>query len=166
MPTSLIQTESILAIDIGAATTRAIFFDVVEGQYRFIAIGQAPTTAEAPYKHVGIGVREAIRNLQAVLGATLLGPQDDNLIVPSQPDGSGVDAVVATISAGPTMRTVIAGLLPDVSLQSARRLAESTYAQIVDTLSLADRRKPDVAVVGHDHSPLGVGFDAPDSEIV
>lgn len=143
MPTSLIQTESILAIDIGAATTRAIFFDVVEGQYRFIAIGQAPTTAEAPYKHVGIGVREAIRNLQAVLGATLLGPQDDNLIVPSQPDGSGVDAVVATISAGPTMRTVIAGLLPDVSLQSARRLAESTYAQIVDTLSLADRRKPD-----------------------
>ncbi|MBE7535738.1 MAG: glutamate mutase L [Anaerolineales bacterium] len=143
MPTSLIQTESILAIDIGAAATRAIFFDVVEGQYRFIAIGQAPTTAEAPYKHVGIGVREAIRNLQAVLGATLLGPQDDNLIVPSQPDGSGVDAVVATISAGPTMRTVIAGLLPDVSLQSARRLAESTYTQIVDTLSLADRRKPD-----------------------
>lgn len=143
MPTSLIQTESILAIDIGAATTRAIFFDVVEGQYRFIAIGQAPTTAEAPYKHVGIGVREAIRNLQAVLGATLLGPQDDNLIVPSQPDGSGVDAVVATISAGPTMRTVIAGLLPDVSLQSARRLAASTYVQIVDTLSLADRRKPD-----------------------
>lgn len=143
MPTSLIQTESILAIDIGAATTRAVLFDVVEGQYRFIAIGQAPTTAEAPYKHVGIGVREAIRSLQAVLGVTLLGSQDDNLIVPSQPDGSGVDAVVATISAGPTMRTVVAGLLPDVSLQSARRLAESTYTQIVDTLSLADRRKPD-----------------------
>ncbi len=143
MPTSLVQNESILAIDVGAAVTRAAFFDVVEGQYRFVAAGQAPTTAEAPYKNIGIGVREAIKNLQTVLGATLLGTPDENLIAPSQPDGSGVDAVVATISAGPSVRTVVAGLLPDVSLHSARRLAESTYSRIVETLDLSDRRKPD-----------------------
>ncbi len=143
MPTSLVQNESILAIDVGAAVTRAAFFDVVEGQYRFIAAGQAPSTAEAPYKDVGIGVREAIRNLQSILGTTLLGQQDDNLIAPSQADGSGVDAVVATMSAGPAVRTVVAGLLPDVSLHSARRLAESTYSRLVETLDLSDRRKPD-----------------------
>lgn len=143
MPTSLVQNESILAIDVGAAMTRAAFFDVVEGQYRFVAAGQAPTTAEAPFKNVGIGVREAVKNLQAILGTTLLGPQDDNLIAPSQPDGSGVDAVVATISAGPAARTVVAGLLPDVSLHSARRLAETTYSRVVETLDLSDRRKPD-----------------------
>ncbi len=143
MPTSLVQNESILAIDVGAAVTRVAFFDVVEGEYRFVAAGQAPTTAEAPFKDVGIGVREAIRNLQSVLGNKLLGPQDDNLIAPSQPDGSGVDAVVATMSAGPAVKTVVAGLLPDVSLQSVRRLAESTYSRIVESLDLSDRRKPE-----------------------
>ena len=60
-----------------------------------------------------------------------------------QPDGSGVDAVVATVSAGPAVKTVVVGLLSDVSLQSARRLAESTYSRVVDTLDLSDHRKPD-----------------------
>ena len=143
MPASLVQTESILGIDVGAAVTRAVLFDVVEGQYRFVASGQAPSTAEAPFKDIGIGVREAITNLQKVTGATLLGAHDNNLIAPSQPDGSGVDAVVATISAGPAVKTVVVGLLSDVSLQSARRLAESTYARIVDTLDLSDQRRPD-----------------------
>ncbi|HXF84354.1 MAG TPA: glutamate mutase L [Anaerolineales bacterium] len=142
MSASLVQNESILAIEVGAATTRAVLFDVVEGQYRFVASGQAPSTAEAPFKNIGIGVREAILNLQNVTGTKLLG-QDDNLIAPAQPDGSGVDAVVATISAGPPVRTVIAGLLPDVSLQSARHLAETTYARIVETLDLSDHRRPD-----------------------
>jgi len=143
MPASLVQNESILGIDVGAAVTRAVLFDVVEGQYRFVASGQAPSTAEAPFKDVGLGVREAIRNLQSVTGSMLIGPNDNNLISPSQPDGSGVDAVVATISAGPAVKTVVVGLLPDVTLQSARRLAETTYSRIVETLDLSDRRKPD-----------------------
>src|ERR1041385_7564159 len=143
MPASLIQNESILAIDVGATVTRAVLFDVVEGQYRFVASGQAPSTAEAPFKDIGIGVREAITNLQKITGAALLGPHDNNLIAPSQPDGSGVDAVVATISAGPAAKTIVAGLLSDVSVQSARRLAESTYSRIIDTLDLSDHRRPD-----------------------
>jgi hypothetical protein len=143
MPASLVQNESILAIDVGAAVTRAVLFDVVEGQYRFVASGQAPSTAEAPFRDIGIGVREAIDNLQKVTGATLLGSHDNNLIAPAQPDGSGVDAVVATISAGPAVKTVVVGLLSDVSLQSARRLAESTYSRVVETLDLSDQRKPD-----------------------
>jgi hypothetical protein len=143
MPASLVQNESILAIDVGATVTRAVLFDVVEGQYRFVASGQAPSTAEAPLKDIGIGVREAITNLQNITGAALLGAQDNNLIAPSQPDGSGVDAVVATVSAGPAVKTVVVGLLPDVSLQSARRLVESTYSRVVDTLDLSDHRKPD-----------------------
>jgi len=142
MPTSLVQNESILAIEVGTAVTRAVLFDVVEGQYRFLASGQAPSTAEAPFGDIGIGVREALTNLQNVTGSSLLG-QDNDLIAPSQPDGTGVDAVVAVISAGPIVRTVIVGLLPDVSVQSARRLAESTYARVVDSLDLSDQRKPD-----------------------
>lgn len=142
MPTSLVQNESILAIEIGTAVTRAVLFDVVEGQYRFVASGKAPSTAESPFRDIGIGVREAITSLQDVTGGTLLGP-DNNLIAPSQADGSGVDSVVATISTGPVVRTVVVGLLSDVSVQSARRLAESTYARVVEALDLSDHRKSD-----------------------
>jgi len=142
MPASLVQNESILAIDVGTAVTRALFFDVVEGVYRFVAAGQAPSTAEAPFRDIGIGIREAITNLQNVIGAKLLNP-GNGLISPSQPDGSGVDAVIATISAGPVVKTVVVGLLSDVSLQSARKLAETTYSRIVETLDLSDHRKPE-----------------------
>ncbi|NJC97501.1 MAG: hypothetical protein C3F07_21375 [Anaerolineales bacterium] len=147
MPTSLVQNESILALEVGAAVTRAVLFDVVEGQYRFVASGQAPSTAEAPFKDIGIGVREAISSLQEITGGTLL-DQDNNLISPARADGSGVDAVVATVSAGPAVKTVVVGLLSDVSLESAKRLAETTYARIVDALDLSDHRKPDQQLDG------------------
>ena len=142
MPTSLIDGNSLLAVDVGAANTRAVLFDVVEGEYRFVASGSAPSTAESPFKDVSEGVRDAIMNVQAVIGKSLLNDARD-LITPSQPNGSGVDALVVTLSAGPSIKAVLVGLLKDVSLESARRLTESTYARIVETISLSDRRKPD-----------------------
>jgi hypothetical protein len=111
MPASLVQNESILAIEVGAAVTRAVLFDVVEGQYRFVASGQAPSTAEAPFKDIGLGVRAAITNFQNITGSILLG-QDNGLIAPAQPDGSGVDAVVATLSAAPACGPSLSGCLP------------------------------------------------------
>lgn len=142
MPTSLVETNSLLAVDVGASVTRAVLFDVVEGKYRFIAVGQAPSTAEAPFKDIGLGVRAAIEHLQTVTGRSFLGAER-NLVMPMQADGSGVDLFAATLSAGPTLKTAIAGLLSDVSVQSARRLAETTYARIVETFGLNDHRKPE-----------------------
>ncbi len=46
--TSLVDAESVLAIDIGSLNTRTLLFDVVDGQYHFIASSTAPTTATAP----------------------------------------------------------------------------------------------------------------------
>ena len=142
MPTSLIEGESLLAVDVGATTTRAVLFDVVEGNYRFIAIGQSPTTAEAPFRDIGLGVREAIASIQSITGRTFLN-KDRVLISPAQADGTGVDTFVATLSAGPAVRAVIVGLLSDVSVESARRLLETTYCRVVETFSLSDRRRAD-----------------------
>ena len=141
MPTSLVDADSFLAVDVGAATTRATLFDVVEGYYRFIASGQAATTAIAPFKNIGEGVHQAIGNLEAITGRTLL---DANLrlIIPSQ-GGSGVDTFAATLSAGPAIKTVVVGLLADVSFESAQRLARTTYTQVVETIGMNDRRKPE-----------------------
>jgi hypothetical protein len=147
MPSSLVDGNSLLALDVGAANTRAIFFDVVEGEYRFVASGSAVSTAEMPYKDVSEGARNAIEKLQSVLGKLLL-DGNRNLITPSQANGVGVDSLVVTLSAGPAIRTVIVGLLKDVSLESARRLAESTYARVVETIGMSDQRKPDQQIDG------------------
>src|ERR1700690_1682331 len=145
MPSSLTQGDSLLAVDIGGANTRAVLFDVVEGEYRFLASSSATSTAEAPFKDVSEGVRNAIASLQTITGRTML-DAERRVITPIQADGSGVDIFVSTLSAGPALKTVIVGLLSDVSLESARRLAETTYTRIVDSIGINDHRKPDVQI--------------------
>lgn len=142
MPVSLLEDSSLLAVNVGASSTRAVLFDVVEGQYRFVASGQAPSTIDAPYKDAMLGVNQSIISLQTVTGRVML-DQNNQLITPTQPDGSGVDYFAATLSAGTPLRTVLVGLLSDVSMQSARRLAETTYLHVVDTFDLNDARKAD-----------------------
>ncbi len=142
MPVSLVSGDSILAVDVGGANTRAVLFDVVEGQYRFVAASTAPSTAEAPFKDIGEGVRNAIAGLQDMTGRTLM-DANHRLLTPTQPDGSGVDAFVATLSAGRALKTVIVGLLSDVSLASARRLAETSYTRVIESLGIDDDRQPD-----------------------
>lgn len=142
MPASLVQGDSLLAVEIGGANTHAVLFDVVEGEYRFLAASSAPSTAEAPVRDVSEGVRNAIASLQSVTGRVLL-DGERRLITPSQADGTGVDAFVATISAGPALKTVVVGLLADVSLESARRLAETSYSRVMDSMGIHDRRTAD-----------------------
>ncbi|MBN1146767.1 MAG: glutamate mutase L [Anaerolineales bacterium] len=145
MTTSLIDVDSFLVVDVGSISTRAILFDVVDGRYRFVASGTVPSTADAPYRSVSEGVRMAIDRLQNITGRILIGA-DEQLIIPSAPDGSGVDKFAATISAGPPLKVVVIGLLEDVSLESARRLAATTYARVMHTISLNDRRKVDARI--------------------
>ena len=140
MPTSLIDADSVLAIEIGTVSTRVILFDVVDGRYRFLGQGSVPTTAYAPINDVSVGVKEALDQLHDITGRVFFNP-GGQLEIPSQPDGTGVDACVATVSVGPPLKVVAIGLLEDISTESAKNLASTTYAQIVETMSLNDRRK-------------------------
>ncbi len=137
--------ESLLAVDIGSAHTRAMLFDIAADRYMFVAQGRSPSTAAAPFRDISEGLRLAIEELQKITGRVLIG-KDERLILPSQPDGSGVDALVSTISAGPAVSIVAAGLLDDLSLESARRLAGTTYARIAESIGINDRRKTEVQI--------------------
>jgi len=137
-----VPTPIILAVDIGAANTRASLFDIVNGVYRLVAHGTAPTTVEPPYLDISEGLRHALLHIQDATGRTLLN-ENSRLIMPATPDDNGVDAVVATASAGPVIRTALVGLLPEVSLDSARRTAETAYISVIETLSLSDQRRED-----------------------
>jgi hypothetical protein len=139
MPTSLIDADSVLAIEIGTVSTRVILFDVVEGRYRFLGQGIVPTTMGAPSNDVSVGVKAALDQLHDITGRVLF-DAGGQLIVPSQANGSGVDACVATVSVGPPLKVVAIGLLEDLSAESAKNLASTTYARVVEKMSLNDRR--------------------------
>lgn len=145
MATSKITAESLLAIDIGTTKTRTILFDVVDGQYHFIAAGSSETTARAPINDVSVGVRNALAHLQTITGRQFF-DSNWNLIVPSTADGLGVDRISVTMSTGKPLTVVVAGLLDEVSVASARRLAAATYGKVVNSIGLNDRRKLDARI--------------------
>lgn len=143
MTTSLVDAESVLVLDLGTLHTRALLFDVVDGQYRFVASGMAATTANAPYHDVREGVHSAVLQLQEITGR-IFSDLEARLIVPTQPNGEGVDRLVIVSSVGPELRIVTLGLLDEVSVESANRLAATTCGRIVESIGLNDRRKPEV----------------------
>ena len=144
MSPSIVDAQSVLAIDIGSIHTRALLFDVVDGQYRFIGANRAVTTASAPYFDISEGIHQAILRLQDVTGRVFV--EEEKLILPGRQDGAGVDQLVITFSAGPTLNMVILGLLEEVSLESAQRLASSAQVLVTEAIGLNDRRKTEVQI--------------------
>jgi len=145
MTISLVDAESVLALDIGSVYTRAMLFDVVDGQYRFLGAGVAPTTAGAPFYDVSEGMHRALEKLQDVTGRSLFNAQGQ-LILPSQPDGNGIDQMMAVFTAGPELRMVTIGLLETASLESANHLAGLIYGKLVESIGLNDRRRTETQV--------------------
>jgi hypothetical protein len=145
MPVSRTDVESFLAVDLGTLNTRASLFDVVDGEYHYIATGIAPSTVDAPFNDIGECVHNAISSLQEISGRVMLS-KESRVVIPTNPEGIGVDRMVMTYSAGPELRLMIAGLLPEVSLGSAQRLAQTIRSKVVETVSINDRRKPEIQV--------------------
>src|SRR4051812_20389250 len=133
---------SVLAVDIGSLHTRAVLFDVLGGEYRFIARSSAATTAEAPSSDVTAGVSNAVRELEQITGRRLT--DDTRLRIPQRRDGSGIDLFIATSSAAPALRMVVAAVSEDISEKSAMQAARSAYTQVVSRITL-DEGIQDVA---------------------
>ncbi len=132
---------SLITIDVGSVNTRAQFFDSVEGRYRFVAAGEAPSTTGAPAQDLNLGVLEALEHLQEITGRTLVAERG-LIISPDTEDGVGANSVATTFSGGLPLKVVTVGLLEGVSLHSVNNLVNSSYCQIVESLSLNDRRRP------------------------
>ncbi|HLF02915.1 MAG TPA: glutamate mutase L, partial [Anaerolineales bacterium] len=100
----------------------------------------ARSTAEPPFSYMGEGLRQAMDQLVNLTGR-LLADDSDRLIIPSRPDGAGIDSFAASASVGKPLRTVLVGLMPNISLASAERVATSAHVLILDRIGLGDRRK-------------------------
>ena len=139
---------SILVADCGSTTTTVALIERAHGHYRLVARGEAISTHRPPWSSAAVGVREAIRQIEELVGRRLLS-QTGALMRPRIPTGDGVDVFVAVSSAGRPMRVALAGLTRDMSLASAQRAVAGTYVLITGTMALdegAAQRDPDVRI--------------------
>lgn len=139
------RTGSILTVDFGNVTTRALLLDVVEGGYQLIAQTETRTTAEFPAGDVTVGMNRALNDLSILTGRTLL-DTNDRLITPETTERAGVDTLLTTASIGRPLRTVLIGLVPAVSIASGLRAIAGTYIDIVETISLDDTRSEEAQI--------------------
>jgi uncharacterized protein (TIGR01319 family) len=129
--------NSILSADFGSVNTRVVLLDLVGGRFRLLARTQTFTTADPPLVDVSIGLRRAVAEMSTLIDRPLL--RGEELATSKQFEG-GIDVFLATASGGRPMKTVLVGLMPDVSVASGRRALTTTYVEVTETLSLADIR--------------------------
>ncbi|MCX7625591.1 MAG: glutamate mutase L [Candidatus Sumerlaeaceae bacterium] len=128
----------VLATDCGSTTTKAILIARTPNGYRLMARGEAPTTVEAPFDDVTVGVANAVRELEEVTGRRLL-DEAGRLIRPAR-QGEGVDAYVSTSSAGGGLQMLVMGVVRSMTAESAQRAALGAGAIVMDTICSNDRR--------------------------
>lgn len=134
------EINSILATDCGSTTTKAILIEKVEGEYRLIVRGEAPTTVEKPFEDVTAGARNAIREVEELSGKSFL--NDDGVMTPRTDDKTGVDIFLSTSSAGGGLQMMVAGVVKTMTAESAQRAALGAGAIVMDVISIDDGRRP------------------------
>ncbi len=132
------QPQSILATDVGSTTTKAILIEKRGSEYRLVTRGEMPTTVEAPWENVMIGVRKSIKRVEELVERQIL---DDagHLVRPKEGD-RGVDYYVSTSSAGGGLQMMVAGLVTHISADSAHRAALGAGAVVLDVIAVDDGR--------------------------
>ncbi len=138
--------ESILVADCGTVFTKLLLLERVEDSYRFVAQAEALTTMNPPWEDVSVGVVHAIEDIEEVTGRSLY--QNGRLLTPRR-GLEGVDAFVVVLSAPKPLRLILAGLVQEMSVESARRAAAGTYTSIEGIIS----RQGNVVSENHFHSP-------------
>jgi len=148
-PTS---ANSLLVADCGTVFTKVSLFGLVEGQYRLMARGEAPTTITPPYEDIAKGIIQAINVIEFITGRVFI--SEGRIISPEQPNGDGIDVFIATISAGGPLRLVVLGAV-DAGME--RLAAQAVSGLYAETHSLPSPSHIATSV------PVPVGAGAPSS---
>ncbi|MCW3061698.1 MAG: MutL protein, partial [Capsulimonas sp.] len=138
--TNTSNVRTILATDCGSTTTKAILIEKKGDEYRLTTRGEAPTTVEAPFDDVTIGVSNAAREIEELSGRTIL-DANGQVITPTAANGDGVDLYLSTSSAGGGLQMTVAGVVKSMSAESAERAALGAGAIIMDVIAVDDGRK-------------------------
>lgn len=130
----------ILATDCGSTTTKAILIENRGGEYRLIVRGEAPTTVEAPFEDVTMGVLNSVGEVEELSGRKLI---DEHGRIISPANGSvGTDIYISTSSAGGGLQMMVAGVVRSMTAESAERAALGAGSIVMDVIASNDKRQP------------------------
>ena len=133
------SVNAILATDCGSTTTKAILIEGDGEHYRLVVRSEAPTTVEAPFDDVTVGVLNAVSELEDLTGRTFI--RGGQLIRPRESDTVGMDLYLSTSSAGGGLQMLVAGVVKSMTAESAQRAALGAGAIVIDVLAVDDGRK-------------------------
>ncbi len=138
------SASSILVADCGTVFTKVSLLGLVEGQYRLMARGEAPTTTAAPHQDITKGIVQAINEIEFITGRHFVA--DGRLISPEQSSGDGADLFISTMSAGGPIRLLVIGAvdsaLEDLAAQAVSGLYAETFALPSPSYLVATRSAP------------------------
>ncbi len=137
--------KTILATDCGSTTTKAILIQQQDdGNYRLVVRGEAPTTVEKPAEDVTRGVINAVSEVEELSGRNFL--NEDGTINVCNSDTEGCDVYLSTSSAGGGLQMMVAGVVKQMTGESAQRAALGAGAIVMDVLATNDRRPNHVKI--------------------
>jgi MutL protein len=113
--------SSILVADCGTTFTKVSLLGLVEGQYRLMARGVAPTTA-GPREDITRGIIQAINEIEYITGRRFV--DNGQVLTPEDTSGDGVDLFVSTVSGCETMRIVVLGAVtPELDILTTKAVS-------------------------------------------
>ncbi|GHO43615.1 glutamate mutase L [Ktedonospora formicarum] len=121
-------TNSLLVADCGTVFTKVSLFGLVEGQYRLMARGEAPTTTTPPQNDITLGVIQALNTIEFITGRRFI--QNGRILTPEQSNGDGVDAFISTVSAGGPLRLVVLGAVDTTAENLVAQAISGLYAEM------------------------------------
>lgn len=159
------EIRSILATDCGSTTTKCILIEKIGDVYRQTIRGEAPTTVEAPFEDVTMGVINAVTEVEELSHQDLTlsdgtlraatparrflrqvvkedGREGWEIVIPHDGGDVGVDAYISTSSAGGGLQMMVAGVVQAMTGESAQRAALGAGAIVMDMIASNDGRLP------------------------
>ncbi len=125
--------STVIVTDVGSTTTKALLLESKGDGWKLTGRGEAPTTVEAPYENVTVGVVRSIRYLEQAVGKKLLESVGERHRVMT-------DAYLSTSSAGGGLQMVVCGNVGRITAESAQRAALGGGAVLLDVFTADDNR--------------------------
>jgi len=142
MKTSPQKLFTVLVTDCGSTTTKALLFERTAAGWRHTSRGEAPTTVEAPVADVTVGALNAFTEVQELSGRTILsGDRRQPFRETGADPKEGIDIYLSTSSAGGGLQMLVAGVVREMTTESAERAALGAGAIVMDAISADDGRE-------------------------
>ena len=141
MRTKADELNTVLVTDCGSTTTKALLFEKKKDRWHQTFRGEAPTTVEEPVADVTVGAVNAFSEVQELSGRRMLCAAEPPLVVSAADSNEGIDLYLSTSSAGGGLQMLVAGVVSNITTESAERAALGAGAIVMEAVSADDGRE-------------------------